>query len=127
MPARFINVSGTGRARFINVTGTGRANFSGGGGGGTTTTTTTTAPPCYCYRATITGTMILQYTACVSGNLTTIDPASGDIAICSRTVPVKTGGTGTFDSLTACESSPGVPLTCTSNNTPCVGCGGVPA
>jgi tripartite-type tricarboxylate transporter receptor subunit TctC len=45
MPARFTNVSNSGRARFINVSNSGRAVFGEGGGGGETTTTTTTATP----------------------------------------------------------------------------------
>ena len=44
MPARFINVSGNGRARFINVSGNGGAFFGSGSiSTGTTTTTTTVA------------------------------------------------------------------------------------
>jgi hypothetical protein len=51
MPARFTNVSNSGRARFINVSNSGRAVFGegGGGGGGTTTTTTTTSAPIYSF------------------------------------------------------------------------------
>jgi hypothetical protein len=76
MPARFINVSGTGRARFTNVSGTGRANFSGGGGITTSTTTTTTTIVYNTFSV-----FLLNSIACSGGDERSVRTSNNDISL----------------------------------------------
>lgn len=93
MPARFTNVSNSGRARFINVSNSGRAVFGEGGGGGGTTTTTTVPVRLISVYASLTNaidTFTIQYSY-DSSNWTSLGTLSTTSCALIGSVPVDNG------------------------------------